>query len=144
MSPCHGRACVALHMTWKPDDAVARLLPLIEEKLVPLGAVPHWGKLFTMAPAVVRSRYPRLADFRELVRHHDPDGKFRNEFLDRYIFGGWRGRRPHPRRSHDEESALTSKRDGRGIAWRNRMVAYRDQVLVDDDLVLWLTRTLPE
>jgi xylitol oxidase len=89
MSPCHGRACVALHTTWKPDgDAVATLLPLIEEKLAPLGAVPHWGKLFTMAPAVVQSRYPKLADFRELVRHHDPAGKFRNEFLDRYIFGG--------------------------------------------------------
>jgi xylitol oxidase len=89
MSPCHGRACVALHTTWKPDGAaVATLLPLIEEKLVPLGAVPHWGKLFTMAPAVVQSRYPKLADFRELVRDHDPAGKFRNEFLDRYIFGG--------------------------------------------------------
>jgi GNAT superfamily N-acetyltransferase len=33
--------------------------------------------------------------------------------------------------------------DGRGISWRNRTVAYRDQVLVDDDLVLWFTRALP-
>lgn len=32
--------------------------------------------------------------------------------------------------------------DGRGITWRNRTVAYRDQVLVDDDLVLWFTRSL--
>jgi GNAT superfamily N-acetyltransferase len=32
--------------------------------------------------------------------------------------------------------------DGRGISWRNRTVGYRDQVLVDDDLVLWFTRTL--
>jgi GNAT superfamily N-acetyltransferase len=32
--------------------------------------------------------------------------------------------------------------DGRGISWRNQTVAYRDQVLVDDDLVLWLTRPL--
>ncbi|HYR06930.1 MAG TPA: GNAT family N-acetyltransferase [Longimicrobium sp.] len=32
--------------------------------------------------------------------------------------------------------------DGRGITWRNSTVAYRDQVLVDDDLVLWFTRTL--
>lgn len=32
--------------------------------------------------------------------------------------------------------------DGRGISWRNRTVAYRDQVLVDDDLVLWFTRSL--
>lgn len=32
--------------------------------------------------------------------------------------------------------------DGRGISWQNRTVAYRDQVLVDDDLVLWFTRSL--
>jgi GNAT superfamily N-acetyltransferase len=32
--------------------------------------------------------------------------------------------------------------DGRGIAWRNSTVAYGDQVLVDDDLVLHFTRTL--
>ena len=32
--------------------------------------------------------------------------------------------------------------DGRGITWRNSTVSYRDQVLVDDDLVLWLTRSL--
>lgn len=32
--------------------------------------------------------------------------------------------------------------DGRGITWQNRTVAYRDQVLVDDDLVLWFTRSL--
>jgi GNAT superfamily N-acetyltransferase len=34
--------------------------------------------------------------------------------------------------------------DGRGITWQNRTVAYRDQVLVDDELVLWFTRSLPE
>ncbi|HEU4884517.1 MAG TPA: GNAT family N-acetyltransferase [Longimicrobium sp.] len=34
--------------------------------------------------------------------------------------------------------------DGRGITWQNRTVAYRDQVLVDDDLVLWFTRGLSE
>jgi hypothetical protein len=33
--------------------------------------------------------------------------------------------------------------DGRGISWQNRTVAYRDQVLVDDELVLWFTRDLP-
>ncbi|WP_349264173.1 GNAT family N-acetyltransferase [Longimicrobium sp.] len=30
--------------------------------------------------------------------------------------------------------------DGRGITWQNGTVAYRDQVLVDDELVLWFTR----
>lgn len=86
LSPCHGRACVALHTTWKPEwDAVVSLLPLIERALEPFGAVPHWGKLFTMTPAVLQARYERLADFRELLAHYDPDGKFRNDFLRRNI-----------------------------------------------------------
>jgi GNAT superfamily N-acetyltransferase len=33
--------------------------------------------------------------------------------------------------------------DGRGISWQNDRVAYGDQVIVDDDLVLWFTRSLP-
>jgi xylitol oxidase len=77
---------VALHTTWKPDrDAVIGLLPLIERALEPFGAVPHWGKLFTMPPAILQSRHERLADFRELAAQHDPDGKFRNDFLRRHI-----------------------------------------------------------
>ena len=82
LSPCNGHACASLHTTWKPDwDAVISLLPLIERALEPFGAVPHWGKLFTMAPPVLQGRYERLADFRALARRHDPEGKFINDFL---------------------------------------------------------------
>jgi xylitol oxidase len=31
--------------------------------------------------------YPRLEDFRELAGRFDPTGKFRNDFLDRNVFG---------------------------------------------------------
>ena len=87
MSPCYGQDCVALHFTWKPDwPAVSRLLPLIEAALAPLEARPHWGKLFTVPPAAVQALYPRLPDFRRLLGELDPQGKFRNRFLDTYIF----------------------------------------------------------
>jgi xylitol oxidase len=89
MSPCYHRACVAFHTTWKPEwDTVSRLLPLIEQQLSPFGAVPHWAKLFAMAPAVLQTRHARVADFRRLVDRYDPAGKFRNEFLSRNIYGG--------------------------------------------------------
>jgi xylitol oxidase len=89
MSPCYNRACVALHTTWKPRwNDVVRLLPLIEQKLAPYDAVPHWGKLFTMSPPVLQARFAKLADFRELLGHHDPGGKFRNDFLSRNIYPG--------------------------------------------------------
>ncbi|MGH3876565.1 MAG: D-arabinono-1,4-lactone oxidase [Actinophytocola sp.] len=45
----------------------------------------HWAKIFAMGPERVRSCYPRLPDFRELVRQYDPGGKFRNPFVDRYV-----------------------------------------------------------
>ena len=88
LSPCYQQPCVALHFTWRPDwPAVSQLLPRLEAALAPLGARPHWGKLFTMPPAQVQAGYPRLADFRQLLNAYDPAGKFRNAFVDRTIFG---------------------------------------------------------
>ncbi len=88
MSPCYQQACVAIHFTWKKNwEGVRQLLPLIEEQLAPLDARPHWGKLFTMPAARVQSLFPKLPDFQRLLRSYDPQGKFRNEFLDTYIFG---------------------------------------------------------
>jgi len=89
MSCCYETDCAAFHFTWRQDwPAVSRLLPELEAALKPFRARPHWGKLFTMDPASVRSLYPRLENFRELASELDPDGKFRNEFLNRCIFGG--------------------------------------------------------
>ena len=89
MSPFYKQPCVGIHFTWKKNwREVRRLLPLIEERLAPFDARPHWGKLFTMSPARVAALFERLPDFRELVRSYDPQGKFRNEFLDMHIFGG--------------------------------------------------------
>jgi xylitol oxidase len=88
MSPCYKRPSVTIHFTWKQDwPAVSRLLPVIERELAPFRPRPHWGKLFAMAPAQLRSRYERLPDFVELSKKYDPSGKFRNEFLDRNVYG---------------------------------------------------------
>lgn len=88
MSPCYRQPSVAIHFTWEKNwPAVRKLLPLIEEQLAPHRARPHWGKLFTMPPARLRSLYEKLPDFRQLLRHYDPEGKFRNAFLDTYIVG---------------------------------------------------------
>jgi xylitol oxidase len=88
MSPCYRQPSVAIHFTWKQDwPAVSRLLPVIERELSPFGVRPHWGKLFTMDPATLRSRYERLPAFVDLCRRFDPRGKFRNAFLEKYIWG---------------------------------------------------------
>ena len=88
MSPCYKQACVTIHFTWKQDwPAVSKLLPVIEKELAPFKARPHWGKLFTTSPAQLKSIYEKMPEFIQLSKHYDPSGKFRNEFLDRNIFG---------------------------------------------------------
>ncbi|MFL5732490.1 MAG: FAD-binding protein [Chloroflexia bacterium] len=88
MSPCFGHDCVSVHFTWVKDrQGVGEFLPLLEEALAPFEARPHWGKVFTMEPERVRSFYPRLADFQRLLGAYDPEGKFRNAFLEEYVFG---------------------------------------------------------
>ena len=88
MSPCYKQACVSIHFTWKKNwPAVRKLLPMIEQQLASFNARPHWGKLFTMPPTRLQSLYAKLPDFQQLLRYYDPQGKFRNAFLDKYIFG---------------------------------------------------------
>src|SRR5712664_320658 len=88
LSPCYKQPCVTIHFTWKPDwPAVSKLLPVIEKELAPFNARPHWGKLFNTSPAALRSIYEKLPDFIQLSTKYDPHGKFRNEFLNKNIFG---------------------------------------------------------
>ncbi len=92
MSPCYKQASVSIHFTWKQDwPAVKALLPVIERELSPFHVRPHWGKLFTISPADIHARYDRLPEFVETCRKYDPQGKFRNEFLNRNIFGSKMG-----------------------------------------------------
>jgi xylitol oxidase len=88
LSPCHKQPCVTIHFTWKQDwPAVSKLLPMIEKELAPFNVRPHWGKLFNTSPATLKSVYEKLPDFIELSRKYDAHGKFRNEFLNKNIFG---------------------------------------------------------
>ena len=87
MSPCYRQDCVSIHFTWTRDwPAVSALLPKIESALSSFSTRPHWGKLFTMNSAQIASLYPNLPKFRDLLIEFDPQGKFRNAFLDKYIF----------------------------------------------------------
>ncbi len=87
MSMAYRRDSMAIHFTWKPEwEAVKGLLPLIEAKLAPFEARPHWAKLFTTEPSRLRSLHPRMGEFQAQVKQYDPHGKFRNAFLDRNVY----------------------------------------------------------
>jgi xylitol oxidase len=90
LSPCYGRETAGIHLTWRKDPAaVAALLPAIEDRLAPFGPRPHWGKLFTLAPARIQASYPSLRKFRRLMTSYDPSGKFRNGFIKTIIQNDW-------------------------------------------------------
>ena len=86
LSPAYQQDSLAIHFTWVDDPAaVAPVVAELEQGLAPFGARPHWGKVFTMPPATVQSRYPRLADFAALRRELDPDDVFGNAMVDEYL-----------------------------------------------------------
>jgi len=84
LSPAYDRDALAIHFTWKFEpEAVLQLLPVIERALEPFDARPHWGKLFN---TLRRDLYPKLPDFVALAEEFDPEGKFRNAFLEKHVF----------------------------------------------------------
>jgi alditol oxidase len=81
LSPAYGRDSVAFHFTWIRDlAAVPAVVAALEKELLPLGARPHWGKVTTVDPAEIVSRYPRAADFAAMRRRYDPTSKFANAY----------------------------------------------------------------
>jgi xylitol oxidase len=87
ISTAYQRQSLAIHFTWKPEwDAVKTVLPKIEEQLRPFDARPHWAKLFTMPASRLKLLYTRMPEFQQLAMQFDPNGKFRNEFLNEHVF----------------------------------------------------------
>ena len=87
LSPTRGEDAVAFHFTWTSEaDAVAGAVAAVEGALAGFEARPHWGKVFRASPTRLAELYPRLAEFRELVRSVDPTGKLGNDLVD-----GWLG-----------------------------------------------------
>lgn len=84
LSPAYQTDSVAVHFTWKPDQpGVQALLPELEARLGPLGARPHWGKLFATPADRLSRLYPRFGDAADAMRRWDPNGRFSNDFLRR-------------------------------------------------------------
>ena len=65
-------------------QAVVRLLAAVMAER--FGARLHWGKWFPLGGSQVEEAYPGLGEFRAICDEHDPDGVFRNAFVERVIF----------------------------------------------------------
>ena len=86
LSGAYGGDVLAIHFTWQRDrERVDALVARLEEVLLPLGARPHWGKVFHASAAVLAPAYPRWDDFVALARARDPEGRFRNAWTERHL-----------------------------------------------------------
>lgn len=86
MSQSYKRPSMALHFTWRPDQAVAEHgARVVADALGHLKPRPHWGKVFDPKQFDL-SQFDRLDDFLALVRRFDPAGTFSNEWF-REVFG---------------------------------------------------------
>lgn len=88
MSSAYQRETICLHYATIADPGVPNeMLPAVERALEPFAPRPHWGKLFVATAEELAPRYPKINDFRDLAKRLDPNGKFRNAFLDQHVFG---------------------------------------------------------
>jgi xylitol oxidase len=86
LSGAYERDTVGIHFTWRPlPRQIHPLLVEIEALLLPLGARPHWGKVFMAGAERIVPLYPRLDDFLALAERLDPGRKFGNAFLQRAV-----------------------------------------------------------
>ena len=85
LSPAHERdtAYIAVHqyrgMGWQA------YFRAVEEVMDEYGGRPHWGKRHFQTAETMSRRYPRWQDFAAVRARLDPDGRFRNEYLDRVL-----------------------------------------------------------
>ncbi|MDN5916776.1 MAG: FAD-binding protein [Pseudonocardia sp.] len=57
----------------------------VESVMTALGGRPHWGKMHTRTAATLGPGYPGFSDFVALRDRLDPEGRFRNAYLDRVL-----------------------------------------------------------
>lgn len=85
LSTAHGRATgyIAVHVyQGTPYDTYFQG---VEQIMGSYGGRPHWGKMHFLGHETLAARYPRWDDFQSIRRRLDPDGRFRNQYLDRVL-----------------------------------------------------------
>lgn len=55
----------------------------VNQTLAEYGGRPHWGKSFSLNGQQLQERYPEYDTFNRLRQENDPNGLFRNSFVDR-------------------------------------------------------------
>ncbi|EGO28536.1 hypothetical protein SERLADRAFT_366246 [Serpula lacrymans var. lacrymans S7.9] len=91
LSPSNGqKTCWIGIVQYKPygfEVPYRKLFERFETILFRHGGRPHWAKAHGLRPDTLRTLYPRFDDFIRVLDQVDPRGLFRNEYVQRHIFG---------------------------------------------------------
>ncbi|KIJ61238.1 hypothetical protein HYDPIDRAFT_97107 [Hydnomerulius pinastri MD-312] len=91
LSPSNGqKTCWIGIVQYKPygyEVPYKKLFERFEAILFRHGGRPHWAKAHHLRPETLRALYPRFDDFVGVLQDVDPRGMFRNEYVQRHIFG---------------------------------------------------------
>lgn len=85
LSTAHGRETAYLAVHLSSGTPFERYFRGVEAIMDDLGGRPHWGKLHFQDAATLATRYPEWERFQAVRGRLDPDGRFRNAYLDRVL-----------------------------------------------------------
>ncbi len=85
LSPAYGRdtAWIAVH-TYKGVQPI-QYFQMTEQIMQEVGGRPHWGKMHFATASTLKKLYPKWKNFLEVRKTLDPNGIFRNRYLDRVL-----------------------------------------------------------
>ena len=85
----YGQDAVAFHFTWRQaQPEVEACWSDLEARALAARRPPALGQALPRRRRDAAPRYPRHADFVDLVQRLDPRGAFRNAWLERHVLGG--------------------------------------------------------
>jgi L-gulono-1,4-lactone dehydrogenase len=86
LSPCYDGDKVFISLAMGSASSYAELFRDFQERLKPLGARPHWGKIHDMDPQLAHTLYgDRLDQFLKIRKQLDPQGMFLNAEVKKLI-----------------------------------------------------------
>ena len=87
MSTAYQRSSAYIAIHQYADMPYREWFDTFESIVTEAGGRPHWGKMHQLTADELRERYPRFDDFRRVRSSVDPQGLFRNAYLDRVLGG---------------------------------------------------------
>lgn len=106
LSPCYEQdTCFINIISFRPYE---KSLPhesfweYYENLMLSVGGKPHWAKAHKLTSSDIEKLYPKIHKFREVCQKLDPQGMFRNNYVNKVIFGSAQKSEADNNKTNDE------------------------------------------